>query len=127
MRSLPVYDRIPIWENCARSELVEKSLAAVRAYREGAHYDFMGQLSSLEPEATEAREILNRSIERLTRVVQAAGVSVVYTHTMPATMGGRQTNLEILVNMFNLHNYQVPLTVVEDVLNRPGYSGDSVM
>ncbi len=77
-------------------------------------------------EAITARVQINRSLNKCHSVVVLAGISTVITYTPPPAVGGYVQKLDIIINMFSLHNYQIPPSTLFDNLDRAigVYEGD---
>lgn len=69
-------------------------------------------------EKRQLRENLNLKMPAVSRYVRKCGVSTSVYYTPPPIIGGMAGNIDLLANMYNLDQYDVPEEVVFDMLDK---------
>ena len=115
---MEVFNQIPIWENKRRLKLLKEFRELIVTYFKNSEYSWMAEGFIEQPLAKETREQINRKINPVYPVVTLADVSPVMQWTPPPAIGGYIQNIDTLINIFNLHNYQISHEEVLGYLDR---------
>jgi hypothetical protein len=115
---MKLFNNIPIWENKRRLKLLKEFRGLVVTYFENSKYNWMAEGMIEKPLAKETREQINRNINQIYPVVLLADVSPMIQWTPPPAIGGYIQNIDTLINIFNLHNYQLSHDEVLGYLDR---------
>lgn len=107
-----------IYGNRHRWEYLTKFRNEVERYFNGIRREF-GLDEPIENEdAVDARREINIRLSIAIEYVADAGVPSTYTYTPPAMVGGNRQNVEVLLNVFLIHRFQMNPNVIIDVLDR---------
>jgi len=68
--------------------------------------------------ARRARGETNRLLDECRSIIVLAGVSPIITYVPPPAIGGYVQRIDILTNLFNLHNFEISLDTVFDHIDR---------
>lgn len=114
------YRRIPYWENRRRVERLQtfgRLLAEYEANLE--HAGFYGGGGVHENDVAKVkRGELSFILDDVEHIVIAAGLLPEIRWTPPPMVGGYVQNVDLFTNLFMLHQFQIPLQQVADMLNR---------
>ena len=100
------YRNISIRENTRRIEVLQEF-----------HNDVISYFDS-STEATEARQRINLKVDQVCRIIVKADIATTMTWTAPPAVGGRKQQLDILLNLFNLDRYRIPVDYAVDLIER---------
>ncbi|MDE0092196.1 MAG: hypothetical protein OXN83_02790 [Oligoflexia bacterium] len=78
--------------------------------------------------AINIRTEINKVIDSVRKILLEANIPVGIIYSFPPAAGGRITNLDLLLNIFNLKDYDVPLQQLIDIIDRGigVYSDDKI-
>src|SRR5438876_325350 len=112
------YRDITYCENARRLETLNKFRANVVSYfdRSRSHWQAVDRIE--EPDAEPYRRAINLSLNRVHDILYTAGVPMLVQHQEPPLQGGRVQNLNIVINVFQLHQFQIPHTRLLDLLDQ---------
>jgi hypothetical protein len=68
--------------------------------------------------AVEARTEINRMLDEIVGIVRGTGISAGFEYRDPPALGGRITQLDLLWNIFDLYQYDIPANRVHDIIDR---------
>lgn len=109
------YTQIPIWENLRRGSYLQEFRKLVTSYFENTSYDYLGG-EEVDDKALKTRAEINKMSSLAGKFIQAAGISTKITHYPAPAVGGYVTNIDVIFNIFNLHNYDIlPIHVIDDI------------
>ena len=112
------YKRIPFWINKSRLKFLKKFRTSVETYFDNSSGNWMVDRRVEEPAAQEARIQINRNMDEAYRIIVFAGVNPTITYTPPAAIGGYIQRIDLIHNIFNLTNYQIPAAHIFDNIDR---------
>ena len=100
---------ISIWENTRRIEVLQEFHNDVVRYFDS---------STEATEARQARQRINLKVDQVCRIIVKADIATTMTWTAPPVVGGRKQQLDILLNLFNLDHYRIPVDHAVDFIER---------
>lgn len=112
------YLRIGIIENRRRAALLNSFRQDLECYFAGMRLDPREMTVVESPEAREARVRINMKLDRAYNVMVAAGVPTTTLYSPPAVAGGHPARVDVVLNVFSLHRYQIPQEKVLDIVAR---------
>ena len=114
------YKKIPFWENSRRLALLREFRSRVVAYRDSTKTDGMGFLedSTRQEESESTRAWINKHLYEVHAVVAAARVCTVIHWTAPPAVGAYSRKLDVLMNIFGLHPFNIRLSTVIGYLDQ---------
>lgn len=116
------FKKIPIWENRRRVQLLNEFKTEVAEYSLN-----MSTKHTLESEAVPSydenvenkiqtvRSSINKKSKEVNDIIIASNVSVFVHYTPSPAIGGMAINIDVIDNIFNLHNYDIELRHVIDI------------
>jgi len=112
------YRRIPIWENRRRRKLLARFEALLEEF--GLNYDPgpMPREGRDHAKAEAARVQINRILHQASDIIEAAGVNPVIAWSPPPAVGGHPQEIDVVLNVFNLERYLIPLSPLYDYIER---------
>ena len=112
------YKRITIWENRRRRKFLQEFRNLVSEYFADTKHADLG-LGLIEgKKAIELRPQINKLMNKAQITLLTAGWSPHLIVTPPPAIGGYRQNIDVLMNMFDLHNHQIPEDHVFDFIDR---------
>ncbi|MEX2491035.1 MAG: hypothetical protein WD425_04660, partial [Nitrospirales bacterium] len=112
------FNNIPIWENRRRLKLLKDFRGLVVTYFDNSDYSWQVEGRIEKPLGKSTRERINLNLNQVYPVVILGDVSPVMQWTPPPAIGGYIQNIDLLLNIFNLHNYQLPYNELLGYLDR---------
>ena len=103
------YRNISIRENTRRIEVLQEFHNDVISYFDS---------STEATEARQARQRINLKVDQVCRIIVKADIATTMTWTAPPAVGGRKQQLDILLNLFNLDRYRIPVDYAVDLIER---------
>lgn len=121
------WNRITLFENRRRTELLRKFAQLMHDYEAGTQPPDFGDIDPQQtPASLAAREAMNRILHDVDEVMDLAGEPAIVQWTPPAMTGGYVQNIALVLNYFQLHRYQIgPQIVLDHVVRAVGiYESD---
>ena len=87
-------------------------------YYENSNYSWMAEGRIESAEAQQARTEINLILHDAYKIIIYSGVPTVVQYTPPPIVGGYSQNLEVIQNMFILHQFQMGKAAVIDIIDR---------
>jgi len=87
-------------------------------YVSGTTYGWASESPQETPEAREARSNMNRLLDEVSGIMRSVGVPPVLGWSPPPAIGGYSRNIDVIINVFRLHQYQIEPVEVADMLER---------
>ena len=121
-----------MWECLNRIRVLEEFNRQIRVYTNHSvlsHRSF-GKSAPADEIGANSRETLNRMTPRVARYLAESGnYPIINVRMPPAAGGGVVSELDAITNLFNLSNYDIPLTAVSrDVVQKAiGYHQDDLV
>ena len=115
---MKVFNNIPIWENKRRLKLLKEFRDLVIRYFDNSRYSWQAESLIENDLATETREKINLNLNQVYPILILADVSPVMRWTPPAVIGGYIQDIDTLLNIFNLHKYEISYEEVIGYLDR---------
>lgn len=112
------YSAIPFWENKRRLQVLNKFRSLVVNYYKNSNYSWQAGGRIEKDEARQARTEINLILHDAHKVIIYSGVSIVVQYTPPPAIGGYIQNLDVIQNMFILHQFQMGKNAVIDIIDR---------
>ncbi len=112
------YSDIPLWENKRRLKVLKQFRSLVAAYYDHSNYSWMAEGRIEEDEAKQARTDINLILHDVHKIIVYSGVPTIVQYTPPPVVGGHIQNLDVIKNMFILHQFQIGKEAVTDILDR---------
>lgn len=88
------------------------------SYRENIQYEYVGRDPRENAVARETRPKINQRVAEVRQSLLVAGLRPIAFIGPPPAVGGVAGNLDILENIFQLHNYRISLKFVIDMIDR---------
>lgn len=111
------YIKITIWENNRRLNKLFEFRQLVIQYFNNSTESFRGPSRVEEKTAQEARIKISRSMKEIHEIILQAEVSPILIHTPPPMIGGYQSNVDIIRNIFNLDRFGIEPNQILDVID----------
>jgi hypothetical protein len=109
------YRRIPIWELRRRLALLRRFSELVVKYDETADYSTWGGGQPIDnDESTPIRHDINLILHDVSDAVMQAGINP----TLTAMGGGGGYNIDLIGNVFGLHEHHIPIASLIDYVTR---------
>lgn len=101
------YRALPIWTTKKRLEVLETFYSDVQDYYENSRAVWRVNGRIEEAAAKSARQRINFSLHKAHDAIKASGVSTIITYTPAPIVGGPIQNLDLVLNLFNIGDYQI--------------------
>jgi hypothetical protein len=112
------YNKIPIWENKRRIEVLGKFRELILAYYNNVKY--VDRFISSDPveneKAANIRVQINLMLNEARNAILLAGVRPNITYTPPPVIGGYVRDIDVVLNVFMLHSYGIRPTGLTDFI-----------
>jgi hypothetical protein len=105
---MQLYRNITCWENQRRLQFLESFRTDIVQYFSESIYNWKVEARIEEDGAKEAKVRINKKMQEVRAIVRASGVSPVITYTPPPVIGGYIQKVDLMQNVFNLHQFQIP-------------------
>ena len=102
------YKNIPLWENLRRQRVLEEFRKDVVSYFKNSSYRRMVRGRTEATEAVQARQRINLTVAQAHRIIRAARIAPMLTWTPPPNIGGYVKQIDLIINLFELDQYQIP-------------------
>lgn len=102
------YRHIPIWENSQRIKDLSKFRNDVVSFFKESTYFGVGIGRVEKAEARVVRQRINLTLVQVHRFINAAGIDPTLTWTPPPNIGGYVKHIDVIINLFELDQYQIP-------------------
>ena len=112
------YTKILICENKRRLNKLIDFREFVFAYFDNGRTEWNMDSKNNEITAPEARKRINRSVKEVHSMIVQSEINPILTWMAPPTAGGYSVNINLIANIFNLHEFQIDPPLVLDVINR---------
>lgn len=110
------YKHIPIWENSQRTKDLCKFRDDVVLFFRNSEYLGVGIGRVENDQAREVRQRLNLTRVEVHRFIEAAGIAPIVTWTPPPNIGGYVKEIDVVLNLFELRQFQIPTTGLIDFI-----------
>jgi len=112
-----MFNRIPIWINLKRMKLLEEFRSLIIEYFK--NIEPISYLKIQENEkALMARTQINYIIDEVHQVILLAGVPTSIFYSPPPAFGGISGDIDLILNIFNLHEFQISPNMLLDLVDR---------
>jgi len=115
---LRYYNKIPFWENKRRLERLYEFRDLVNCYADNSNYSWMAESRIESDKAAEARVKINRGLAEFHSIIVLSGLKPVMTYTPPAAIGGYVQRVDLIINFFNLGDFEIGMKEVLDWVDR---------
>ena len=121
------YRALPIWTMKKRLEVLEAFYSDTRDYYNSSRADWRVDGRIEEDAAKSARKRINFSLHKAHDAIRSSGVSTIITYTPAPIVGGPTQNLDLVLNLFNIGEYQIaPDSVIGIIEQSLGVYRDDV-
>jgi len=110
------YNRLPYWENRNRMKILNDFRKLVTNYFNNLRYANFETI--VTPEAEEFRREINKKLKKVHRIITLTGINPVVYSSPPPAIGGLAGNVDLIYNIFNLHQFQLGKREVIDQIDR---------
>jgi len=111
------FTKVTVWENRSRLDDLDVFRSQVIDYFNDIHYDGFGEIDVGES-AMKVRTNINLVIVKIGLIIRASGINPVMEYTPPPMIGGRIMEIDLVSNIFNIHNYRIPPQAIIDVIEK---------
>lgn len=111
------FTKITVWENKKRLEDLNIFRTQVIDYFNDTNFDDFGELD-VGKSAMKVRTSINLVIVKIGLIIRASGVNPVMEYTPPPMIGGRIMEIDLISNIFNIHNFRIPPQEVIDIIEK---------
>lgn len=111
------HTRILIWENRRRLNRLKEFRSLVIRYFNNSRVGFGGGRVE-ESAAKEARREINRFREEIHSIILNSGIDPLFSWTPPSAVGGDETKIDLIVNIFNLDQFDIGPNNVLNCIDR---------
>lgn len=111
------YTRILIWENRKRLNKLRAFRSLVIRYFNHSRVGFGGGRVE-ESAAKEARREINRLKEEIHSIILNSEIDPVFSWTPPSVVGGDQTEIDLIDDIFNLDQFDIGPSNLLDIIDR---------
>jgi len=115
---MQAYNKILIWENDRRLKSLYEFRNNVVSYFNNCIHHMFGEEPEENDVARKIRIDVNKGMAETLKIMTAAGVSPVMLVTPPPIIGGSPQIIDVVLNVFHLHNYHLRPQDVIDYLER---------
>jgi len=122
---------LPIWECLYRIGVLKNFISHLNSYNN--HSEFSGRRRrgpsfATDEDGSEARRSINRMTPKVSKYMLESGNYPVVSYREPPAIGGRVfPNVDIMQNIFNLSNMEIPISMVIDYAEKAiGYYQDDL-
>lgn len=98
--------------------LLQRFRELVISYFNDSKYSWQAEGRSESNNAKDARVQINRMLDDVHSTIRISGNSLVVEYTPPPAIGGYIQNIDILINMFKLHQFSIPNNEIIDITDR---------
>ncbi len=112
------YNKIPSWENKKRLERLYEFRALASAYADNSEYSWKAESRIESDKAADARVKINRGLVEFHSIIVLSGLKPVMTYTPPPVVGGDVQKVDLIINFFNLGNFDTGVKEVLDWIDR---------
>lgn len=112
------YNKISYWENKRRLERLYEFRALVNTYADNSELNWKTDSRIESKKAADARVEINRGIAEFHSIIVLSGLKPVMTYTPPAAIGGYVQRVDLIINFFNLGNFEIGMKEVLDWVDR---------
>ena len=112
------YTKILIWENKRRLDKLNEFRNIVLQYFNNSRAEWMIAGRIEEDAAKEARLKINRIMDETHDIIVYSGINPSITWTPPPAVGGYVKNVDLIQNIFNIHQFQIGADTVLDFIDR---------
>ena len=110
------YNKLTIYENAANIRLLSEFRELIIIYF--SNLEHSGFHVDEKDEARRARTKINLSLDKIYLVIRKANVNPSIYYSPPPMIGGLAGNIDLVHNIFNLHNFQIEPQQLNDYLER---------
>ena len=112
------YTRILVWENRRRLERLVDFRNLVLTYFDHSEAHWMAEERTEQPDAQSARVRINRLMDEVHDIILYSSVRPTIQWSPPPVIGGYIQNVDLVQNLFNLHQFQISPNHVLDFIDR---------
>ena len=111
------YNHIPYWENKKRTQILSEFRQLVEEYYANLRHTNLGD-TIVTTNAEAIRRKINYILDKAHRIILLSGVSPKIYYSPPPAIGGLAGNIDLIINLFHLHDFQIGRREVLDVIDR---------
>lgn len=112
------YTKILIWENKRRLNKLIEFRDYILTYFNNSRVEWIMDPRIEEVAAQEARFNINLSMKEAHSIILKSGITPTLSWTLPSAGGRYSTNVDLIGNIFNLHEFQIDPRLVLDNIDR---------
>ncbi len=112
------YTKILIWENKKRLNKLMEFRDYILTYFNNSRAEWIMDPRVEEVAAQEARFNINLSMKEAHSIILKSGITPTLSWTLPSAGGRYSTNVDLIENIFNLHEFQIDPRLVLDNIDR---------
>lgn len=123
---MKIYNRMLIFENTAKRKLLIKFRELLVSFFNDQKWDDFSRSYIESEEGAKKRVQINKLVNRVSWVINEAGVSASIYYSPPPISGGFAGHIDLLQNLFNLESYRISPQQIIDIIDRAigNYEGD---
>ena len=106
------------WKNRQCAADLQQFRSDLESYIDQSSYSWQADAVIEEAPAKDAKVRMNRALHRVTTAIDAAGLPRIVIYTPPPAVGGYQQHVDLLYNLFLLHQFQIPQGRVIELIDR---------
>lgn len=112
------YTKITYWENKNRlNDLIEFRNMVIEYFNNIKYTDFGFEIIE-NPKAREIRTKINLMINRIHKIILSSGINPSIFYSPPPAIGGISGSIDLIYNMFYLHQYKIKPDNIIDIIDR---------
>lgn len=112
------YNKIAIWENNRRLKKLIEFRDYILTYFNNSRVTWILEPRIEEAAAREARFNINLSMNEVHSIILQSGIKPILNWRQPPAVGSFSANIDLIDNIFNLHEFQIDPPLVLDVVER---------
>jgi hypothetical protein len=114
---MDAYRKITFWQNFHRRDVLNRFKNQLQKYFSIIDYHPYGDIFD-NNDSYPLREYLNRHVGTVREYLQEAGITMSVIRSAPAFAGGRRSHVDLLDDLFVLHQYDINWQTVVDGIDR---------
>lgn len=112
------FNEINYWQNKNRLKFLTEFRHQVNNYFQNSESDWMVNARIENDTAVSARRKINQTLDKADLIISLSGVSPVIHYSSPPAIGGYRQNVDVILNIFNLYDFQIGPKAVYDMIDR---------
>jgi len=112
------FKSVTYWKNRRCVADLQQFRSDLENYIDQSSYSWQADAIIEEEPAKDAKVRMNRALHRVATAINGAGVPSFVIYTPPPAVGGYQQHIDLLFNLFGLHQYQISQGRVIELIDR---------